>query len=76
MLWTVNQVITSQVLRLVIMVVLLCLLLPKDFVLVGMIAIFTSILSAWVESGNSKAKVQKRVLEIAITEKYFYSFVL
>jgi O-antigen/teichoic acid export membrane protein len=44
------------------MVVLARLLLPEDFGLVGMIAIFISISSAFVESGMGNALVQKKDL--------------
>lgn len=61
-LWTAIQGVASQVFGLIVMVLLARILLPEDFGLVGMIAIFISISSAFVESGMGNALVQKKDL--------------
>ena len=62
MLWTAIQGVASQAFGLVIMIVLVRLLLPEDFGLIGTIAIFISISSALVVSGMGNALVQKKDL--------------
>jgi len=58
--WSFLGNITSQIVRFVIGIVLARMLLPGDYGLVGMLAIFISVGDALVESGFSQALIQKK----------------
>lgn len=57
--WSIVDRIGSQILRLSIGIVLARILTPRDYGLVGMLAIFISVGDALVESGFGQALIQK-----------------
>lgn len=81
-----NQVLTSlfwkflekggtQLLQFIVQVVLARLLLPKDFGLISLVLVFTTIASVFVESGFSTALIQKREAdELDFSSVFFLSF--
>lgn len=70
--WTAGSRVSQQVIQLAIMIVLARLLVPREFGLVGMIAVFTGFAVLFVDSGFGAALVQRKELTAAHLSTAFW----
>jgi len=69
--WSSVERFSVQGVQFLVMLVIARLLDPKDFGLVGMLAIFLAVAQSLIDSGFSQALIWKRYLEITNTNKRY-----
>jgi teichuronic acid exporter len=71
-IWTGIDTFSRQGLGFVISIILARLLTPKEFGIIGLLALFTGIASVFIESGFTSALIQKRETSPAATSTVFF----
>jgi teichuronic acid exporter len=72
MFWTVSERISLQAVQLVVSIIIARVLEPSEFGLIGMLAIFTSVAQAILDSGFGSALIQKKDADDVDASSIFY----
>ena len=77
MMWTGIERLGSQIIQFVIGIIIARILLPKDYGLIGMLAIFMGIAQTFLDSGFANALIQKKDRDsIDYSTVFYFSFVI
>lgn len=72
MFWTVSERISLQAVQLIVSIIIARVLEPSEFGLIGMLAIFTSVAQAILDSGFGAALIQKKDTDETDTSSIFF----
>ena len=71
-LWSAIDAVVARLIQFVIGVILACLLLPEQFGIIGMLAVFIGVAQSFMTSGFGSALIQKKNLDDVDTSSVFY----
>lgn len=69
-IWSAIERFSLQIIQFVINIIMARLLLPSDYGIIGMLAIFLQISQAFIDSGFAHALIQKKIEQKPIIQRY------